>query len=99
MKVIIDNKEYELTFVSSENYDDEYRAKYICPLCGKGYFIHVDEETPGFRDHYSYLNCDNCDPNELIYTNSDNSWNLRKRTPKEIEHIKARRAKYANFEF
>ena len=104
-EIIIDNKEYELKKADTEVVDwepfgkngmfaGEIRTeKYICPLCGKGYFIHVDEDTPGDRDHYSYLDCEECDPDRLIYTNTSNSsWDLRKRTSEEIEDIKRIRA-------
>ena len=68
--------------------------KYKCPLCGKGEYVHVDEDTPGDRDHYSYLNCENCDPERVLYHSAIiDSWNLEKNSPEEIEHIRAMREK------
>lgn len=105
MKVMIDNKEYELTEVDTKATDWEpfgkngmfageiIMKKYKCPLCNRGYFVHVDENTPGDRDHYSYLDCKKCDPDGLLYTNTYNSsWDLRKRTQEEIEDVKKYRA-------
>lgn len=99
----IDGKEYELERVDEtiEEWDNDCYSgeiitiKYKCPLCGKGLYIHVDEDIPGDRDHYSYLDCENCDPDREIYDNPfESSWDLVKRTKEQIEELRKFRAKF-----
>lgn len=106
MTIKIDGKEYGLIPLEEETERWEpfgatgmfagtiSTRKYKCPLCGKGIYVHVDEDTPGDRDHYSYLECENCDPERVLYHSAImNSWDLEKNTPEEIEYIRAMRKK------
>lgn len=103
----INGKDYELIPVETDSSNwspfgsdgpfagDIITRRYKCPLCGKGLYVHVEEDTPGDRDSYSYLDCKNCDPDRIIYVNDDfNSWDLRKRTEEEIQNIMRIRKKY-----
>lgn len=106
MSIKIDGKEYTLIPIKEKEEKWEpfgptgmfagtiSTKKYKCPLCGKGMYVHVDEDTPGDRDHYSYLECENCDPEQVLYSNTGvSSWDLKKNTPEEIKRIKEMRDK------
>lgn len=94
MNIKIDGKEYILIPIKKEEMKWEpfgpkgmfagtiYTEEYKCPLCGKGKYVHVDEDTPGDRDHYSYLACENCNPGGKLYRNTGlSSWDLKKNIP------------------
>lgn len=84
-KIMIDDKEYELEFIDRKSRSwccggEIITSYYKCPLCGQGLLIHVNEDTPGDRGSFLYLECDNCDPEHLYerdYMNCS-SWSLKK---------------------
>lgn len=107
MKIKIDDKEYTLIPLKRDEQKWEpfgpggafagtiSTQKYKCPLCGKGMYVHVDENTPGDRDSYSYLECENCDPEQVLYSNAGlSSWDLKTNTPEEVAYIKELRSMY-----
>lgn len=104
MKIKIDGKEYELSeridydvqpwygFCEGEIITQTYR----CPLCGEGKYVHVDEDTPGDRDHFCWLDCEKCNPDHLKYTNSGilSSWDLRSMSDEEVKEKLRLRAEW-----
>lgn len=43
----------------SYNDDGSYTDYYKCP-CGKGRVVDDKDATPGFRSHYTYIDCGEC---------------------------------------
>lgn len=57
----------KLIYSSEENYSnygagsgDTERYEYECP-CGKGLIIEEHDNTPGFREHTVYIDCNECE--------------------------------------
>lgn len=77
-KQIKNDIEYNSGFGGAGAGDTE-RFVYEC-LCGKGKIIEEHDNTPGFRDHYVTLSCDECDKKYKLDTSQGvHAWELVER--------------------